>query len=66
VRDVEQSAQQFRLGGAPDDANHTRIIDVATATEGEQEQLLSEYPAAPSVDGLSANDFGLIPLIAAQ
>jgi alpha-amylase/alpha-mannosidase (GH57 family) len=65
VRDVEQSAQQFRLGGAPDDANHTRIIDVAAAAEGEQEQLLSDYEGAASLDGLSANDFGLIPLITA-
>lgn len=66
VRDVEASAQQFRLGGAPADANHTRIIDVATATAGEQEQLLSDYPGASSLDGLSANDFGLIPLITPQ
>jgi hypothetical protein len=66
VRDVEASAQQFRLGGAPTDANHTRIIDVAWATEGEQEQLLSNYPGSPSLDGLSANDFGLIPLITPQ
>ncbi|HEY7582831.1 MAG TPA: glucodextranase DOMON-like domain-containing protein [Acidimicrobiia bacterium] len=66
VRDVEASAQQFRLGGAPTDANHTRIIDVAWATEGEQEQMLSNYPGSPSLDGLSANDFGLIPLITPQ
>jgi hypothetical protein len=66
VRDVEQSAQQFRLGGAPDDANHTRIIDVAAEAEGEQEQLLSDYERAASLDGLSANDFGLIPLITAR
>jgi hypothetical protein len=66
VRDVEQSAQQFRLGGAPADANHTRIIDVAAAAEGEQEELLSDYEGAASLDGLSANDFGLIPLIPAQ
>ncbi|HJU52005.1 MAG TPA: glucodextranase DOMON-like domain-containing protein [Acidimicrobiia bacterium] len=66
VRDVEASAQQFRLGGAPADANHTRIIDVASATAGEQEQLLSDYPGASTLDGLSANDFGLIPLITPQ
>lgn len=66
VRDVEASAQQFRLGGGPADANHTRIIDVATSTEGEQEQLLSDYPGAPSLDGLSANDFGVIPLLRTQ
>ena len=46
VRDMEATAEQFRLGGAPDDANHTRIIDVAWAAEGEQEELLSGYPAS--------------------
>ncbi|HFD40202.1 MAG TPA: glycoside hydrolase, partial [Anaerolineae bacterium] len=29
VRDVEPSPQQWRLGGAPPDTNHTRILDVA-------------------------------------
>jgi hypothetical protein len=65
VRDVEASAQQFRLGGAPDDANHTRIIDVAWATEGEQEELLSTYPGSASLDGLEPDDFGLIPMATA-
>ncbi|MGH8928217.1 MAG: glucodextranase DOMON-like domain-containing protein [Acidimicrobiia bacterium] len=63
MRDVEAAAQQFRLGGAPNDANHTRIIDVATANEGEQEALLSGYPAAPSLDGLGPDDFGAVPLL---
>ncbi|HUP16495.1 MAG TPA: glucodextranase DOMON-like domain-containing protein [Acidimicrobiia bacterium] len=62
VRDVEASAQQFRLGGAPDDANHTRIIDVAWATEGEQEQLLSTYPASATLEDLIPDDFGLVPM----
>jgi hypothetical protein len=62
VRDVDASAGQFRLGGAPEDANHTRIIDVAWATQDEQEQLLSSYPGSASLDGLEPDDFGLVPM----
>jgi carbohydrate-binding DOMON domain-containing protein len=63
VRDVEGSSQQFRLGGAPNDANHTRIIDVAWAVAGEQESLLSDYTGASSLEGLAADDFGTVPLL---
>jgi hypothetical protein len=63
VRDVESAAQQFRLGGGPNDANHTRIIDVAWATAGEQESMLSDYASADSLDGLTADDFGTVPLL---
>jgi hypothetical protein len=66
VRDVEDTAQEFRLGGAPNDANHTRIIDVASPIEGEQERLLSDYPPAPSLEGLAPSDFGKIPLLTAS
>jgi carbohydrate-binding DOMON domain-containing protein len=66
VRDVQANAEQFRLGGAPDDANHTRIIDVAWATEGEQEELLSTYPGSASLDGLEPDDFGLVPMATAS
>lgn len=48
VRDVHPTAQQWRLGGAPNDINHTRIMDVAWPVAGEQEELLSSYrPARP-------------------
>lgn len=63
VRDVQPAAQQFRLGGAPNDANHTRIIDLAWATAGEQESLLSDYPSADALAGLTPDDFGTVPLI---
>ena len=62
VRDVEANAEAFRLGGAPDDANHTRIIDVAWAAAGEQEDLLTSYPGAASLDGLEPDDFGIVPM----
>lgn len=66
VRDVEASAQQFRLGGAPDDVNHTRIIDVAWAATGEQEELLSGYPSSGSLEGLAPDDFGVVPMASAS
>jgi hypothetical protein len=63
VRDVEPVAQTFRLGGAPDDANHTRIVDAASTNEGEQEELLSGYTGAASIEGLGPEDFGVIPVL---
>ena len=67
IRDIQQNAQQWRGGGAPVDINHTRIFDVAWANAGEQEELLSSYEpiTAGSVDDLRAEDFGVIPLVAA-
>jgi alpha-amylase/alpha-mannosidase (GH57 family) len=64
VRDVEASAQQWRLGGAPSDINHTRVIDVAYADPGVQEAGLSDYAPATSgsLDDLGPDDFGKVPL----
>jgi hypothetical protein len=65
IRDVETAVEQWRLGGAPDDLNHTRIIDVAYAEPGVQEALLSDYPpvTAGTVDDLEADDYPLVPLV---
>ena len=67
IRDVETSSQQWRLGGAPLDLNHTRIIDVAWAVEGEQEAFLAGYEsiASGAFDDLTADDFPIIPLVVA-
>jgi hypothetical protein len=62
VRDVEANAEQFRLGGAPADANHTRIIDVAWANEGEPEDFLSDYAGWAAMEGLIPADFGMVPM----
>lgn len=64
VRDVEPAAQQWRVGGAPADVNHTRIIDVAWPEAGVQEQLLSGYETIASgrIDDLGPDDFGVVPL----
>ncbi len=68
VRDVEASAQQWRFGGAPADANHTRIIDLiwpANLTPT-QEEMLSTYKPAASVDGLGPDDFAQIGMLKAK
>jgi alpha-amylase/alpha-mannosidase (GH57 family) len=67
IRDVEASAQQWRLGGAPADTNHTRIIDVAYP-EGftpSQEEGLSDYPPSQEadMDTLGPDDFGQLEMV---
>ena len=67
VRDVEPSAAQWRIGGGSTAANQTRILDAAWPDAGVQEEMLSAYPAATgSIDGLTADDFGGIPLLVAD
>jgi alpha-amylase/alpha-mannosidase (GH57 family) len=44
VRDVNQNAEQWRLGGAPaGSTNHTRVIDLVWAEPGQQETWLSAF-----------------------
>jgi carbohydrate-binding DOMON domain-containing protein len=67
VRDVNQTAESYRFGGAPLDNNHTRIIDVAIPTgfTPDQATVLGTYPSsAAPVDGKGPDDFAIIPLIA--
>ena len=48
----------------PAAVNRTRILDVAWPEDGVQEEMLSGYPAATgSIHGLTADDFGRIPLL---
>jgi alpha-amylase/alpha-mannosidase (GH57 family) len=63
IRDIEPAAEQWRGGGAPDDANHTRIFDVLHPDAGVQEELLSDYAAASSLEGLTADDYPQVPLL---
>ncbi len=70
VRDVKRKAEQWRIGGAPDDTNHTRIMDLILP-EGKtpsQEELLSDYPPShkKNTDSLTAGDFAQIPLLYAK
>jgi len=70
VRDVVESAQQWRFGGAPADTNHTRIIDVAYPADltPTQEDALSTYPPSQesSMDNLGPDDFAQLPLVRPQ
>ena len=69
VRDVEATNSQWKLGGAPADMNHTRIIDFVQAADAKptQEEALSNYPAATGDIGqLTPDDFAIIPLLKAQ
>jgi len=66
VRDVQQTAAQWKFGGAPDDTNHTRIIDLAWPVEGEgtQEDFLSTYTSSKAaIDTLSEKDMPQIPIL---
>ncbi|MBT8198873.1 MAG: glycoside hydrolase [Acidimicrobiia bacterium] len=56
VRDVESRSSQFRLGGAPADTNHTRIIDLAWPFEDTQETLLGNYPSSSDPPATLAPD----------
>jgi alpha-amylase/alpha-mannosidase (GH57 family) len=68
IRDVEPNPQQWRLGGAPADTNHTRIIDVAYPADltPAQEATLSTYPPSQerNMDALGPDDFPQLPLVA--
>ncbi len=70
VRDVETQAAQWRIGGAPADTNHTRIMDVAWPADGKpaQAEFLSKYPASKetNMDKLGPDDFAQVPLLKAK
>lgn len=63
VRDIGQTGEQWAGGGAPDDVNHTRIYDLLFPDEGVQEELLSDYGPATSLDGLGPDNFPQVPLV---
>jgi len=65
VRDVEPTAAQWRFGGGPDDATHTRILDIVWPNAGEQEPRLSAYTSAGNLRGLVPDNFAQIPMLAA-
>lgn len=65
VRDVLPVAEQWRIGGGPEDGtNHTRIMDLVWPTEGEQEAWLSDYtPTDTPQTDLTAADFARVPML---
>jgi len=64
VRDIQPTAEQWRCGGAPDDTNHTRIMDLVwpEGASPTQEEMLGTYPASQEkdMDALSADDFAQV------
>ncbi len=69
VRDVNESAAQWKLGGAPADSNHTRIIDLVWPADGtpSQEDMLGKYPTSTKgVGELTADDFPQVELLKAK
>lgn len=66
VRNVEPTAGQYAFGGAPEDVNHTRIIDLILPGDAETDQAerLSDYPSSQdSIDDLNPEDFAQIPML---
>jgi carbohydrate-binding DOMON domain-containing protein len=69
VRDIQPTAAQWKFGGAPDDINHTRIIDLAWPMDstGTQEEILGTYPtSAGPIESLTPDDFPQLPLLNVQ
>jgi alpha-amylase/alpha-mannosidase (GH57 family) len=67
VRDVQATAAQWRFGGAPEDTNHTRIMDLAWPTDAtpSQADMLGTYPPSQetNMDLLGPDDFAQISMI---
>lgn len=69
VRDVNQNAEQWRLGGAATGNNHTRVVDLvwATGNTPDQATILSNFtPNEKTESELSIEDFALIPMFHVQ
>ena len=67
VRDVQETAAQWKIGGATKGNNQTRILDIAWPADGNgtQEDILGTFnQSAGSDDGpANADDFAQIPLL---
>jgi carbohydrate-binding DOMON domain-containing protein len=64
IRDVNQNAEQWRLGGAPaSSSNHPRVVDMVWSadTAGSQEEMLSSFtPVDKGQPELGMQDYALI------
>jgi hypothetical protein len=67
VRDVLPQAEKWRIGGGPDAANHTRIMDPAWAAGAlpTQAEILSTHSASQetNMDVLSDDGSAQVPLL---
>lgn len=62
IRDVEENAEQWRLGGGDESINATRIVDLLAPDVGMQETMLSNYEliSSGSIDDLTDDEFAQI------
>jgi len=66
IRDVNPNAEQWRFGGARDDANHTRVLDIAwpAGATPTQEEMLSDYSSSDAdPQTLGPEEFGQIGML---
>ena len=66
VRNIQAVTAQWQFGGAPEDVNHTRIIDLVWAADATptQQEMLSTYPSSnASLNDLTPDDFAQIELM---
>ncbi len=67
VRDVDPTATEWHFGGAPNDVNHTRIIDFLEPADStaNRDNSLGHYRASQETDitKLTADDYGTIPVV---
>ena len=68
VRDVQATAEQWRIGGAPDGTtNHTRVMDLVWAEEGQQESWLGDFtPSDKDQPELTAEEFAKIGMLVVE
>ena len=70
IRDVNPQAEQWRFGGAPQDTNHTRIMDVVWPADAKptQEEMLSAYTPSTetNMDKLGPDDFAQVKMLKAK
>ncbi len=69
VRDVQATAAEWKLGGAPADTNHTRIIDAALPADqkpGQEDSLKDYKPSTAAENSLTAADLGKLPMVAVR
>lgn len=66
VRDVEAKGAQWKIGGAPTDTNHTRILDMiwpADQTPSQAEMLGTYTGSTADIATLTADDFGQLGVL---
>ncbi len=69
IRDVTAEGSQWTLGGAPNDTNHTRIVDYLWpegATPSQEEMLSSYVPSQADPASLTPDDFPRVIMWRAQ